>query len=241
MPFACPNPSCRSVYNVSPSQAGTRFTCQNCGQALIIEADGLKLDTAPSAPADSPPKPVPLPPGERFPWLARLPKAGGIQRLGEMIAADPHTSLFGAGAVLVIVFLFFPLLDQTKIAARTARITAGDRRQDRLDQELERKKKGKEEKMEPEERERKKAKDEWDKTKQELFVEVDEATQSLRAANYWYLWGMMFGFLLLALASLGFLTPQQTSSRRVVGGVVICGQILLIFFAFVIMSVLTGR
>src|SRR5690349_6506151 len=108
MPFACPNPSCRSVYNVSPSQAGTRFTCQNCGKPLIIEVDGLKFDTGSDAPAEAP-KPVP-PPSERFAWLARLPKAGGIQRLAEMIAADPHTWLFGAGALLVILFLFFPLL-----------------------------------------------------------------------------------------------------------------------------------
>lgn len=244
MPFACPNPSCRSVYNVSPKQAGTRFVCQSCGLALVIEADGLKLDDSPARAGQEPAAnaPAPMTSAERFPWLARVPRVGGLHRLGEMIASDPHTWLFGAGAVLVIIFLFFPLLDQAKIAGRTAPITAGDRRQDRLDQELEKKKKGKEDsKLDAEERERKKARDEWERTKQELMVGVDEAQQSFRAANYWYLWGMLFGFLCLALASLGFLTPQQTPSRRIVGGVVICGQMLLIFFAFVIVSIVSTR
>lgn len=247
MPFACPNPNCRSVYNVSAKQAGTRFTCQNCGANLVIEANGLRLDTEPPPGGQEPYEaPAPAPPAGRVPLLARLPNLGGLQRLGDVIGADLATWLFGAGAVFVIIFLFFPLIDQAKITRRTAHISSGDKEQERLDQKLELKKKKSDkdkesEKLEAEEKERKKTREKWDDRKLELLADVDDAQFSFRMANYWYSWGMMIGFLLLAIASLSFLTPGQTTSRRVVGSIVICAQMLLIFIAFVIASVATSR
>lgn len=251
MPFACPNPNCRSVYNVSAKQAGTRFTCQNCGAALVIEANGLRLDTEGAPGAQEPyegPASAPAAAAGRLPLLARLPNLGGLQRFGDVIGTDLAIWLFGAGAVFVIIFLFFPLIDQAKIARRTAHISSGDREQERLDQKLELKKKRTDkdkeketEKIEAEEKERKKTREKWDDRKLELQSDVDDAQFSFRMSNYWYSWGMMIGFLLLAIASLCFLTPGQTTSRRVVGSIVICAQMLLIFIAFVIASVATSR
>ena len=57
---------------------------------------------------------------------------------------------------------------------------------------------------------------------------------SARSWRYWYEWGMMWGFLFLGYASLGYLTPNQPTIRRVVGSIVLCAMILLIFIRFVI-------
>ena len=54
-----------------------------------------------------------------------------------------------------------------------------------------------------------------------LVNDVEEAQLSARSWNVWYSWGMMIGFLFLAIASLCYLTPTQTPSRRVVGSIVI--------------------
>ena len=51
------------------------------------------------------------------------------------------------------------------------------------------------------------------------------------------MWGMMFGFVALSVASIGFLSPSQTRVRRVVGAIVISAMLLLVFIAFVIGSV----
>jgi hypothetical protein len=47
---------------------------------------------------------------------------------------------------------------------------------------------------------------------------------------------MMLGFMLLAGASIGYLR-DAAKIKRVVGSVIICSLLLLVFFAFVIASV----
>ena len=49
---------------------------------------------------------------------------------------------------------------------------------------------------------------------------------------------MMAGFLFLAVAALGYLSPKQPPIRRVVGAVVIVAEVLLVFIKFVFSTTL---
>lgn len=243
----CPSPNCGAVYNLTPAHVGRSFVCKKCNSSLIVTAQGLELQ-APAYPPEPPDvgvieeaSPVPRATG-------RVRSRGGsesLQKLIERLKTDSFTWLFGSGLVLVILFLFLPLIDQAKISARQAAIDRGnskiyggsgsrkpafpggppgvmeeppkDKKDDAKDKEKERK--------------------QWEETdKPKLMEEVEDARYSARTWLRWYSWGMMFGFICLGLAGLGYLSPQQTTIRRVVGSIVVCAQVLLIFIAFVIAS-----
>ncbi|GIW80969.1 MAG: hypothetical protein KatS3mg105_2776 [Gemmatales bacterium] len=256
---ACPK--CKSPYNVSADQAGERFSCQSCGARLLIEANRIVL--APDDPASDPPaassadhqndKPSFFERwqlGGKFrilglivfpPWLrnSRL-----VAAITESLRQDFATWLFGAGVILVILGIFLPLIDQAKVQRRDAQIRSGDRRQKYLDDQLQLKidlarKQGSNLAFSKERKERDDAKDEWQQEKLRLSAERDEAEMSFRIWNYWYLWGMMVGFFLLSIASLCYLQPNQSTPRRIVGSVVLCAQLVLIFYAFVMVSIAT--
>ena len=46
------------------------------------------------------------------------------------------------------------------------------------------------------------------------------------------MYGMMFGFLILMAGSIGYMMPDQTLVRRILGTVVLGFQILIIFMVF---------
>ena len=129
--------------------------------------------------------------------------------------------VFGFGAFLVIVFLFLPIIGQ----AATARAQAAV---DRLDADRAAKlRQMQKEKKTPEEIQ--KADEEFAKKKESL----EDDARNVRIANIRDVWmeryGMMFGFVFLMFGSIGFLMPQHTATRRVVGAVVICAQMVLVF------------
>ena len=104
-----------------------------------------------------------------------------------------------------------------------------------LQQEMARKKReAKGDEIAKEEETRNKAHKHWEDVElPKLQDKVDEARESAKTWRYWYDWGMMWGFLFLALAALGYLTPQQPTIRRVVGAIIFCAMMLLIFTRFV--------
>ncbi len=147
------------------------------------------------------------------------------------------TWVFGAGAWLVIFFLFLPLLDLANVKNRNAAITEGElnllrKREEARLKEVEKDPKAaakaEEERAKQEAKERK----EWDREKVKLQARVDAAEIKVQKARYWYTWGMLFGFLVLAVGALGFLHPSQTTARRVVGGIVLAAEVLVIFVYF---------
>jgi hypothetical protein len=201
---------------------------------LVADEHGLRLDTGtrerPAAAHRVGPPPLPQ----------RRPAEGG-----QLMAI--FTWCFGIGAWLVIIFLFLPLIDQAKVVQRRAAVREGDRRAQRKDEELTRKArektpfppenkdeaKNEEFKRSQRDRERK----QWENEKAELQELVDRAEYRAQVSYYWYEWGMLAGYLILAVGAIGFLHPSQTTTRRVVGGVVIAAQVLLVFVAFVITAV----
>src|SRR5262249_42489687 len=94
-------PECEAVYTVAAKDVGRRIACKKCRTPLIVTERGLERDATAAADIDD---------------AERRPGAGFFERLRNL--ADVPTYLFGAGAFLVIYFLFAPLIDAAKVARR---------------------------------------------------------------------------------------------------------------------------
>jgi hypothetical protein len=245
----CPQRGCDAVYNLGPADVGRTFACKKCGTPLVVEADGLRIAYPQAEVVDDPP--------DDPPRLARARSAPARQETSSMPATTPErtvlsilfTWLFALGTLLVVLFLFLPLLDLTRIQGKRAVITAGDRKQQRLDDRLRSRDKDlfrlpdakdkNADRKGPTEKElerRKEDKEAWEAKKKDLEDETSEAETAARKSNYAYTWGMLIGFLILAVASVGFLSPSQPGVRRVVGAIVLAAQVLLVFLVFLMRS-----
>jgi hypothetical protein len=145
------------------------------------------------------------------------------------------TLAFAVGSLLVIVFFFLPVIDQAKVARAEAKISIGDNRIASARQDAEREISDRHlEGSQADERRKKFDNEErsWKLDKASQQAALDDLRAGARGSILWYDWGMMFAFILLALASLGFVVFGQTVAIRVVGGTVIVAQILLVFVKF---------
>lgn len=217
-------PGCQTAYNVSSADVGREFPCFKCNAALVVHKDGIRLANAPGPQAQV----TAIPAGSASQPETASDVGNGWRRWRGRFG-DVATWTFGVGAFLVIIFLFFPLINQAKVARAKAAVQAGQLREDRMERELKQKKD-----VTPADEElRKKARDNWAKQKDRLSEDADELGLEARQSDYWYTWGMMFGFLFLAAAALAYLNPAQPTIRRVVGAIVIIAEVLLIFIKFV--------
>jgi hypothetical protein len=246
----CPQRGCPGIYNLTSADVGRTFTCTKCGTLLRFDNEGLKVanrrSTEPTATdaedAPAPPFPPPIP---EFVRMAPHPHE-------ETALTLLFTWLFAFGAILVVVFLFLPVIDQFALVRESARIEAGDRKQARLDGKLlegirkkdglinredDKDKPGPRDPLDSERRERKSEKEDWEKKKKVMEEDLEESRSGARRAHYVYAWGMLAGFLLLAVSSVGFLSGGPTTARRVVGAVVLCAEVLLIFMLYLGFSV----
>ena len=228
-------PGCNTAYNVSTPDIGREFACFKCNAALVVRKDGIRLASATTAAPTVGAEPA-FPNIEPEPRVTRIPRRGGMDSFQRLVGrlGDAATWMFGFGAFLVIVFLFFPLINQAKVARAKAAIQAGQLREDRLERELKQKMQDKKDVTPADEELRKKARESWVKQKQRLEDDAEELNNDAAQSGYGYTWGMMFGFLFLAAAALGYLNPSQPTIRRVVGAIVIVAEVLLIFLRFVI-------
>jgi hypothetical protein len=224
-------PSCGTPFNVSPQDEGKQFNCFKCNTALTVTRTGLHA--VGSSPVVNLPKPpsapvVNLPMAEEAP--PERPAASPLDPLFAFFRALPDlpTWLFGIGMFIVIPCLFLPALSAASAKRAAAKVELGQLKMDRLEKEF----KAKSNPTVAEADNQKKMKESWDKEKETLESAAKEADLEARASDYWYTFGMMFGFLFLAVASLGYLDPRQPTIRRAVGAVVLVAQILLIFTKF---------
>ncbi len=72
----------------------------------------------------------------------------------------------------------------------------------------------------------------WEKSRDKLEDDLEDSRGSARGRMYFYAWGQLFGFVILAIASVGFLSFGPTTTRRIFGGIVISAEILLIFIIY---------
>src|SRR5688572_18974653 len=208
----CPNPGCAAVYGLTPQHVGRQFACRKCGIALAVDLDGLRL--AESAPQPPPDDSDLAAAAASAPCLRPSPL--GRTAFLDSVRADPLTYLFGAGTVLAILFVFFPLLD---VMGQTGRRAYVQKRQQELTREdLTAGASGAREQREA-----------WEKERRELTRQIEDKDISNQRWLYWYTWGQLIGFLMLGVAALGFVTRGPTAARRVTGSVVLCALVLLIF------------
>lgn len=220
-------PGCKTAYNIADPDVGREFTCFKCNAALVVNKNGLSLANA-APPAVAAPKNLSV---EPTPRRVSRSKLGGILSWAGRLA-DAPTWLFAIGAFLVIAFLFFPLINQAKVGRAKAALDAGQLKEDRLERELKQKiDEGKN--ITPADEElRKKVRQTWIKEKASLKDDAEELSLEARRSDYWYIWGMMLGFMILAAAALAYLNPMQPPIRRVVGAIVIVAEVLLIFLKY---------
>ena len=196
MQVTCPNPGCNEAYTIGPEHVGRRSTCKGCGATFVIEADGLQLVDAPAPAAAAPAAPARTRRGR-----ASMPSP--VNDAMGSISQDPFTWFMLGGTLLVIFFLFQPILDSMKVSKLNAEIQQLSQDKDADKDDL-----------------------------KELREDAKEAQISARQSGYLYTWFMLIGFLLLAVAEVGYLITGATKAKRVTGAVLLCGQLLMVFVAY---------
>ncbi len=204
MQVTCPNAGCNEAYTIGPEHVGRRSTCKGCGATFTIEADGLQLVDAPAAAA---PLADPPPAKKKRTRVGRGMPSPVSEAMGPL-KQDPFTWLMLAGTVIVIFFLFQPVLDNLKASRINAQI-----------QELRQEKDADKDDLE------------------ELQEDLQDAQLSARKSGYFYTWFMLIGFLLLAVAEIGYLITGASKAKRVTGAVLLCGQLLMVFISYMGASV----
>jgi predicted Zn finger-like uncharacterized protein len=223
-------PQCQAVYNVQSKDVGRRIACKKCGARLVVDPTGLVYDTGGSATA-TPGVAVAQPADDDD--LGSLaptprPRRGGGGMMAGFSLIDVPTWLLGAGAFLVIVFLFRPLIDQAIVASTDAereRITLNE---DIARETFEKQEKKSETEIKARNDAAKKAAD----SLKEVQQDVSRARIDAKQNSTWNLRGMTLGFLLLAVASIGYLSSPNPGIRRTVGAILLVSQLVLIFTVF---------
>lgn len=84
---------------------------------------------------------------------------------------------------------------------------------------------------------RAKDRDKWKQTDRPRLSAAIEDQANEAGLNRWRdAWGMLLGFVLLAIASIAWLQPAQPRARKIVGGIIICAELLLVFITYLIQS-----
>jgi len=212
MQASCPNQGCNEAYTIGPEHVGRRSVCKRCGATFIIEADGLRLIDAPIlAEVATPPAPDTSKSPSRTRRSLPTPAKGAV---GSFLA-DPFSCLMLAGSLVVVFFLFQPVLDGLKInqiSAKMERLSEGST-------SIRPPRRGEEPPAESSEL-------------KELKEELKEARLDAREATYLYTWFVLVGFLLLVLAEIGYVVTGASRTKRVLGAVLLSGQLLMIFVAY---------
>jgi hypothetical protein len=220
-------PICSTEFKIGPRDEGKQFVCFKCNTTLTVTRDGIQAAGAPAVV----PSTTPLPPVSAAPLSSETP-APVSARSGPSWwrRHGGPTWLFAAGTFFVILFLFLPLIDRAKARRVKGALDLGTQREKKQEEEFKKNQSA----STQDKAERALAHEKWLKDASRLEAEQGEAAAKADMAEYWYTWGMMFGFILLAGAALGYLDSTQPTIRRVVGAIVLVAEVLLIFLRFVV-------
>jgi predicted Zn finger-like uncharacterized protein len=231
-------PSCGAIYNVAQKDIGRRIKCKKCHTPLIVTNAGLEVDQ-PAAPA---PAPVEL--DDTFDTgddAVVAPKRGRDRDRGRRYGAggfDPSealakiggvpTLLFGFGTFLVIFTIFMDRIGEAKVERRRASVDEARADHDReikaINDNKDLKESDKSDRI-------KKENEQFEKDIKSLAEDVQAAQIGARKSKYWDSYFMMFGFLLVAFGSLGYLRSAQPLTLRIVAAVVLAAVLLLSFLS----------
>jgi hypothetical protein len=164
------------------------------------------------------------------------------QQLLNQMKGDLFTWMLGIGVIIIGLALFLSMIDQAKIGRKQAKVDEGQLEQDKKDEYIRRRDsqvaKGVSGVTAPTAEERKARdtdKNNWQDAKADLQDEVKEASISARAWRYWYNWVAFIGAMMVAISSLAYVATGQTTSRRVVGAVI------LVFLLATFLGALIGK
>jgi hypothetical protein len=234
----CPQRGCSGTFQLDETAVGTIVKCRKCGAVLSVKTGGLSLVTGSLVEPIDEDQADPNPPAPLAP-IAHKETSPMSQHTGEDTGNIVPVILFGVGAVIVIVFLFLPLTDWARMVGKQAEIDQGDASEKRKDGRPPNRqgvKQDGDKAVEKAEKNRSDDDDKWAKKRQQLQEEATDARYAAQRKQSFYTWGMLVGFLFLAVASLLFLGPGQSRAKRVIGGIVITTQMLLVFFSFLLRS-----
>lgn len=254
---ACP--TCQTVYAVTPTDVGRRIVCTRCNATLVIDEDGFRLlDGTDKGKPVTGSKAAPPPPERKKTTDGKKAKPDEKDDEDTVDADDMRKSrrkprrdeddeeenegkktpdpadlfrkyvdvptvVFAVGVVVVLWFLFMPIIGSAKLRWYTARI---EDEQLAHDTELKRlKEKGPAENVP-------KREEEWRKRKEKLETDVQWVQINNRQSEYWDRYGMLGGFILTALGAVGLLMSHQPLVKKIVGAVVVCAMMVLVFINF---------
>jgi hypothetical protein len=229
--------------------------CPSCGQSLTAPPRP-KAEPRPEPPLREPP-PAPLPLEREKPvWKKEDSPVTYSDDRPRPFLGPLFTILFGLGTILIIVFVFLPILDAAYLQRQNNLLKAAKVPVDQLHLEkqfLEQEamtaeepkatppgdkdgpKKpgaGKSERLSKLEKELKTAQKQLREDELDIRRSMEEVEVNIALASYWYRWGMFAGYVLLAIGSIGYLHPRQSTTRRVVGAIIICIQVVWVFLVF---------
>lgn len=224
-------PSCGAIYNVAGKDIGRRLKCKKCGTPLTVTDAGIALDQPSAEPAAAPPVAV----AEEVFGTDDLdtPPRRGRRRYGgpgvdfaQLLAewGGLPTLFFGVGAFFVITFLFLPIIGDAAVDRAEGRVERLKLEWEAQERQMRKDKKSEEDIS--------KARETFDKRSVEYAEDVRYERISNKRALWMERYGMLFGFILLMIGSLGYMTPNQPPIRRIVGAVVITAQMLIVFMIF---------
>ncbi len=253
---ACP--TCQTVYAVTPADVGRRIVCTRCNANLIIDDDGFRVTDGPDKGKPVVASKAP-PPSERVkepkakkarpmeddedtvdstdPPKSKTkrrrdeddeddeddgpPRPGPLDLVRKYV--DLPTGVFAVGVVLVLWFLFMPIVGSAKLKWYSARI---DDEQLALDLDVKRLEANGQGEV------AKKKKEDWVKRKEKLDSDVQWVQINNRQSEYWDRYGMLAGFVITALGGIGLLMTHQPTVKKIVGAVVVCAMMVLVFISF---------
>lgn len=228
-------PTCGAIYNVAGKDIGRRIKCKKCGTSLEVREGGLEIEDANAPPAPvSASKPAEI---DDEPEAPRRKRDRERDRRSSGPAINPMellakiggipTILFAFGAFLVIVFLFMPIIGTAAVDRAQGAAERVDLQWKAKERELTREKKTGEEIQ--------KAREEFYKKRDKEALDEDVLAEKIsnKRSRWFELYGMMFGFLLVAFGCLGYLLGDFGIVLRIVAAVVLLFMVMAAFKAVV--------
>jgi DNA-directed RNA polymerase subunit M/transcription elongation factor TFIIS len=241
-------PACGAIYNVASKDIGRRLKCKKCNAALTVTDRGLEEDkgTGPAPPVESNPdrdrdrddhddsaddeEPVKKKKKRRDDY-DRGPRINPLELVGGI-----PTIIFAAGVFLVIVFTAFPIIGQAGSARANAytQKLQNEQKQEILDLKPRNKKES-----EWTDAEKKRIEEETPKIEARYARLIEQAAldaDRIRIANtreVWFeMYGLMFGFVLVAFGCIGYLRTDQHLVLKIVAGTILAFIMLIMFLKF---------
>lgn len=216
---ACPN--CGALYNISSKDIGRRIACKKCRTPLTVDDAGIRLvEPSTSDVADDSVEEFEESTEGRGSRRPQRKSNGRRLTLPAWLSFSVvPTLLFGFGIFLVVVFSFFPVIDQAAVTRIQGKIDEGNAIDARDELRTNQLNNGNPSADDLEARNKRRS--EWQKQQALLDSDKQIALAEASRALVWDKRGLLFGFIVLCFAGIGYLVTDQPPSRKILGAVLL--------------------